>query len=135
MKISKISKNTIKWLIAIFYVSALFVQLLVVLKIIPYSWVNGGNSESYESQVMQSLISLVIITVLFVFMCRLARQDGKLKKWKLQALYIITIFWLVGLFMQIAGTEFERYFLSLILLLGVVSHGILAWQTRTIISP
>ena len=135
MKISKISKNTIKWLIAIFYVSAQFVQLLVVLKVIPYNWVNGGNSESYESQVVQSLISLVIITVLFVFMCRLARQDGKLKKWKLQALYIITIFWLVGLFMQIAGTEFERYFLSLILLLGVVSHGILAWQIRTTISP
>jgi len=134
MKINNISTNTVKWLIAIFYISALSVQLLVVLKVIPYDWVNGGMSESYESQLMQSLVSLVIISALFVFVWNLARQNGKVKRWKLRALYIITILWLLGLFMQIAGTEFERYFLSLSLLLGVVSHGILAWRTRSIIS-
>jgi len=126
--------NTIRWLIATFYISALSVQLLVVLKVIPYDWVNGGMSESYESQLVQSLVSLVVISVLFVFVWKLARQNGKVKRWKLRALYIITILWLLGLFMQIAGTEFERYFLSLSLLLGVVSHGILAWRTRSIIS-
>jgi len=134
MKISNISMNTIRWLIATFYISALSVQLLVVLKVIPYDWVNGGMSESYESQLVQSLVSLVVISVLFVFVWKLARQNGKVKRWKLRALYIITILWLLGLFMQIAGTEFERYFLSLSLLLGVVSHGILAWRTRSIIS-
>jgi len=134
MKISNISMSTIRWLIAAFYISALSVQLLVVLKVIPYDWVNGGMSESYESQLVQSLVSLVIISVLFVFVWKLARQNGKVKRWKLRALYIITILWLLGLFMQIAGTEFERYFLSLSLLLGVVSHGILAWRTRSIIS-
>jgi len=133
MKINNISTNTVKWLIAIFYISALSVQLLVVLKVIPYDWVNGGMSESYESQLMQSLVSLVIISALFVFVWNLARQNGKVKRWKLRALYIITILWLLGLFMQIAGTEFERYFLSLSLLLGVVSHGILAWRTRSIV--
>ena len=134
MKLNNISTNTIKWLIAIFYISALSVQLLVVLKVIPYNWVNGGMSESYESQLVQSLMSLVIISALFVFVWKLARQNGKVKKWKLRALYIITILWLLGLFMQIAGTEFERYFLSLSLLLGVVSHGILAWRIRSVIS-
>ncbi len=58
-------------------------------------------------------------------------QNSKVKKWKLQAVYLITVFWLVGLFMQIVGTGFERYFLSLIILLGVVCYGILAWQTRS----
>jgi phosphoglycerol transferase MdoB-like AlkP superfamily enzyme len=135
MKMNKISINKIKWLIAIFYVSALFVQLLVVLKVIPYDWVNGGMSESYESQLVQSLISLVIISVLFVFVWRLAHQNSTVKKWELRALYIITFFWLLGLFMQIAGTEFERYFLSLSLLLGVVSHGVLVSRTRCTISP
>lgn len=134
MKLNNISTNTIKWLIALFYISALSVQLLVVLKVIPYNWVNGGMSESYESQLVQSLMSLVIISALFVFVWNLARQNGKVKKWKLRALYIITILWLLGFFMQIAGTEFERYFLSLSLLLGVVSHGILAWRIRSVIS-
>ena len=135
MKINNISTNTIKWLIAIFYVSALFVQVLVVLKVIPYDWVNGGMSKSYESQLIQSLFSIVIISVLFIFVWRFARQNSKVKKWKLRALYIITLFWLLGFFLQIAGTEFERYFLSLSLLLGFVSHGLLVWRTRITMSP
>jgi membrane-associated HD superfamily phosphohydrolase len=135
MKINNISINTIKWLIAIFYVSALLVQLLVVLKVIPYNWVNGGMSESYQAQLVQSLISLVIISTLFVFVWSLAHQNGKVKRWKLRALYIITILWLLGLFMQIAGTEFERDVLSLSLLLGVMSHGTLVLRIRSAISP
>lgn len=89
---NNISAITIKWLIAIFYVSALFVQLLVLLKVIPYDWVNGGMSESYKSQSIQSLISIVIISALFIFVWKLACQNGKVKKWKLRAIYIITFF-------------------------------------------
>ena len=135
MTIKDVSTNTIKQLIVIFYVSALLVQLLVVAKVVPYNWVNGGMSKSYEVQLVQSLMSLVIISVLFIFVLGLASQNGKVKQWKLRALYTITFFWLLGLFLQIAGTEFERYVLSLSLLLGVISHGMLAWRTRLSMSP
>jgi hypothetical protein len=135
MTIKDVSTNTIKQLIVIFYVSALLVQVLVVVKVIPYDWVNGGMSKSYEVQLVQSLMSLVIISVLFIFVLGLASQNGKVKQWKLRALYTITFFWLLGLFLQIAGTEFERYVLSLSLLLGVISHGMLAWRTRLSMSP
>jgi hypothetical protein len=135
MKIKNLSIYTLKWLIAVFYISALSVQLLVVLKVIPYDWVNGGMSASYESQLGQSLISIVIILILFIFVRKLVSHKGHVKKWKLRALYIISFFWLVGFIMQLAGAEFERYFLSLFLLLGVISHGILVLRVRSTLSP
>lgn len=134
MKIKNISTNTLRWLIAIFYVSALIIQLLVVLKAIPYDWVNGGMSQSYESQLVQSLVSLVIISLLFTFVWKLVHESDKVKKWKLRVLNLITLFWLIGFFMQLAGTDFERYLLSLCLALGVVSHGILILRIRTTVS-
>ena len=134
MKLSNTSVRVLKRLIATFYVSALVVQLLVVLKVIPFDWVNGGMSKTYEIQLVQSLVSLVIISALFRFVWRLLCQDGNVKKWKLRALYAITAFWFLGLLMQIAGTEFERYFLSFSLLLGVVSHGILVSRIRSTIN-
>ncbi|MFO0862190.1 MAG: hypothetical protein U0516_00490 [Candidatus Saccharibacteria bacterium] len=134
MNIKNVSINTLKWLIAIFYISALSVQFLVLLKVIPYYWVNGGKSASYESQLVQSLISIVIIFILYIFVWKLLYQKGLIKKWKLRALYVITFFWLLGFLMQLAGTEFERYFLSLFLLLGVVSHGMLVLRARSIVS-
>jgi len=126
----KTSNTLIKSLVVIFYTSAIVVQLLVILKVIPYDWVNGGMSKSYEIQAIQSIISLVIIIGLLVFVLKIIKQGTLINNWKLKILYLITFFWLLGLVMQLAGTTFERYFLSFVLLLGVASHALLIRQIK-----
>lgn len=114
--------NIIKPLIIIFYTSALIIQILVILKAIPFSWVNGGISKDYEAQVMQSLISIVVIAVIFNFVIKALNMHGVVSGLRFKALYGITVFWTLGFIMQLAGTFFERYVLSIVLLLGVLSH-------------
>ena len=130
MKTQPPSNNLINALVTVFYTSAIAVQLLVILKVIPYTWVNGGMSDSYEAQAVQSAISLVIIIALCIFVRSIVKQGTAIKKWKLIALYVITFLWVLGLLMQIAGTEFERFVLSFMLLIGVVSHVLLVRKVR-----
>lgn len=112
-------------LVLAFYTAALVTQILVIFKIIPYQWVNGGMSVSYDSQVVQSVVSIVMTLLLFVFVMRMVSLKGCLKVWQRRSLYVITAWWTLGL-LQLIGTPFERYVMSLVLLLGVVGHVILA---------
>jgi hypothetical protein len=129
MQVMKAPKSFIGPMIITFYASAIAVQLLVILKIIPFNWVNGGMSKSYEVQAVQSSISLVALAGLFVFVSKMVKRGASSRK--LTILYVITLFLLVGLTMQLLGTTFERYCLSLLLLLGVISHGLLIRHIRS----
>lgn len=125
MKRIAINKSVASLLISIFYGLAAAVQLLVILKVIPYKWVNGGMSGSYETQAIQSAVSIVIIVALYIFVRKIEKMGVAINKRTLWALYVITLFWTLGLFMQMFGTAFERLFLSPLLLLGVISHALL----------
>jgi hypothetical protein len=126
----KTPKDLIRKLITTFYSLGIAVHLLVIIKVIPYTWVNGGVSESYENQLTQSVTSIVIIAILFGFTRRIASRDAVPKRWQYGALYVIVAFWLIGFIMQILGTSFERYIMSVILLLGVASHILLIRNIR-----
>ena len=108
--------------------SDLMVQLLVLMKVIPYNWVNGGASDSYEAQAIQSIFSLMILSIIFVYVAADSKPQTNPMRQKI--LYAITLFWIVGLVMQLLGTTFERYFLSPVLLLAVVAHGLLVQSLK-----
>ena len=74
---------------------------------------------------VQSAVSIVIIVALYIFVRKIEKMGVAINKRTLWALYVITLFWTLGLFMQIFGTAFERLFLSPLLLLGVISHALL----------
>jgi phosphoglycerol transferase MdoB-like AlkP superfamily enzyme len=112
-------------LVLIFYAAALVVQILVIGKIIPYQWVNGGMSVSYEAQAAQSVVSIVITSLLFLFVWRVAGLAARPKAWRRRVLYAVTAFWVLGLLMQLVGTPFERYVMSCVLLVGVGGHVLL----------
>lgn len=116
----KVKKIT--FLILTFYLISVAVHLLVILKVIPYYWINGGLSESYESQTKISILSMVVIIGLGIFCWKLIKTRKSPSNFQMIFLYIITFFWVISLIMQLAGTNFERYFMSLVLLLGIVSH-------------
>ena len=109
--------------IVVFYICALLAQTLTILKVIPYKWVNGGMSTSYRAQAMQSAVSIIIFSVIYLFALRPLLGPGKvLTKNRRLSLYFLIAFWSLGFILQIIGTNFERYFLSLLLLYGLVVH-------------
>jgi hypothetical protein len=115
-------------LVLAFYTAALVTQILVICKIIPYQWVNGGMSVSYDVQAVQSVVSIAITLLLFVFVMRMVSLKGCLKVWQRRSLYVITAWWTLGLLLQLIGTPFERYVMSPVLLVGVVGHLIITRQ-------
>ncbi len=62
----RISLKTAVWMSVVFYFLAITVQTLVITKIIPYNWVNGGFSESYDAQLALSINSIVLLVVMFL---------------------------------------------------------------------
>jgi len=123
------SKNLIRLMIASFYGAGVLVHLLVVAQVIPYSWVNGGLSPSYEAQAIQSGVSIVVLGVLGMVVWGISKRT-QLRTWQKRLLYALVAFWILGFVMQLLGTPFERYVMSVALFVGVISHVRLA-QSRT----
>ena len=130
-KLYKISLPTAVWMSVIFYSLAITIQTLVITRVIPYNWVNGGFSESYDAQLALSINSIVLLVVMFV----LTLIAGKVIKTKLKKTitiicWIMSAYWLIGLIMQLIGTPFERFIISWTILLGLVSSLRLAIEKR-----
>lgn len=119
------TKKSIGLMFALFYGSGLLVHLLVVAKVIPYSWINGGMSPSYEAQAIQSAVSFAVIAALGVLVWGITKRN-RLRTWQKVLLYALAAFWSLGFVMQLLGTPFERYVMSPLLLVGVASHLFLA---------
>lgn len=109
-------------LLPAFYIATMATHALVIGKIIPYQWVNGGMSTSYQAQAIQSSISLVVIALLALFIWNMRNQRTKLSIWQNRFLYVITGLWIIGFMLQLLGTPFERYILSVVMLIGIVGH-------------
>ncbi len=112
-------------LIYVFYSLSISIHLLVLIKVIPYDWVSGGQSESYQVQAVQSGISIIVLLCLALLCRKIAATKPASVKWQVITLYALTVFWSIGLLMQLLGTNFERYAMSPVLLLGVISHFVL----------
>jgi fumarate reductase subunit D len=117
-------------MIAIFYAIAAAIHVLIIAKLIPYQWVNGGMSKLYSAQLAQSITSLIIISLLFLFVWKTLHHQGALRAWQRRMLYVVTAFWAIGLIMQLLGTTFERAFMSPVLIFGILSHILLIKSTR-----
>lgn len=116
-------------LLLAFYALAVLTHLLVILRVIPWEWVNGGRSESYTAQAAQSGMSAVVLVVLFAFVWRIVTRAraSRLQWWLLLGIVVVLA---LGTVLQLLGTRFEREFLSFVLLTGVVGHALLAADLR-----
>lgn len=108
-------------LAALFYAVGIVVHALVICKVIPFTWVNGGMSPSYEVQALQSGVSIVALGVLGLIVWGISKRK-QLRTWQKILLYVLVAFWSLGFVMQLLGTPFERYVMSVALLAGVISH-------------
>ena len=105
----------------IFYSLTILIHFLIISKIIPFTWVNGGGSESFAEQLPISVINIVISIIGVVFTLIV----GSIKQYKRGITVICWFFvvlWSFGFIQQLFGTPFEKMVVSLVLLIGVISN-------------
>lgn len=114
--------KTLKPLISAYYVATIFVHVLVIAKVVPYNWVNGGLSKNYEAQAIQSIVSIVLLSLMLIFALNVLRTIATMQAWKRRLFYALTAFTVVSLVMQLLGTNFEGFVMAPLVLAGLVLH-------------
>ncbi len=107
----------------IFYSLTILIHFLIISKSIPFKWVNGGRSESFDEQLPISVINIVISIIGVVFTLIV----GRIKLYKyIRGITVIcwffVVLWSFGFIQQLFGTPFEKMVCSLVLLIGVISN-------------
>lgn len=121
--IRKMHVKTAYQLGGIFYLLTIFIHLLVISEILPFTWVNGGRSESFSDQLSISIISMIItISVGIVLLILVKKSRNTPNKFLSIVCWCLVIFYLLGFIQQLLGTPFEKFICSIILLIGILSH-------------
>ncbi|RDU38633.1 hypothetical protein DRW41_03470 [Neobacillus piezotolerans] len=107
----------------IFYSLTILIHFLIISKSIPFTWVNGGRSESFGEQLQISVINIVISIIGVVFTLIVGRiKLYKYKRGITVICWFFVVLWSFGFIQQLFGTPFEKMVCSLVLLLGVISN-------------
>ncbi|MFJ7824813.1 hypothetical protein [Psychrobacillus sp. NPDC096623] len=113
----------------IFYSLTILIHVLIISGIIPFTWVNGGRSESFATQLPISIISIFISVIGGVFTLIVGRNI-LYKRGITVICWLFVVLWSFGFIQQLLGTPFEKMFCSLILFLGVISNLRMAIEKR-----
>lgn len=115
----------------IFYSLTILIHLLIISGIIPFTWVNGGRSESFATQLPLSLISTVISIIGGVFTLTVGSDIlNKHKRGITIICWFFVVLWSFGFIQQLFGTPFEKMVCSFILFLGIISNLRMAIEKR-----
>lgn len=131
-KLRKMDLKTAVFMGIIFYSLTISIHLLIIIGIIPFTWVNGGRSESFASQLPISIINTVISIIGGIFTLFVSRNIlNKYQKAITNICWFFVVLWSVGFIQQLFGTPFEKMVCSFILLLGVISNLRMAIEKKT----
>ena len=107
----------------IFYSLTILIHFLIISKSIPFTWVNGGRSESFAEQLPISVINIVISIIGVVFTLIVGRiKLYKYKRGITVICWFFVVLWSFGFIQQWFGTPFEKMVCSLVLFIGVISN-------------
>ena len=107
----------------VFYSMTILIHFLIISKSIPFTWVNGGRSESFAEQLPISVINIVISIIGVVFTLIVDRiKLYKYKRGITVICWFFVVLWSFGFIQQLFGTPFEKMVCSLVLLIGVISN-------------
>ncbi|MGX4599106.1 hypothetical protein [Faecalimicrobium sp. JNUCC 81] len=117
--IKGISVEVAGYLAVTMLVLIIIVHGLIILKILPYTWINGGKSTSYESQRKQSILGIIVLTISIVLLLVASEIitvsiPSILFSIVHIVLWIMVILLVVSIIMQLLGTYFEKYVMSII---------------------
>ena len=115
----------------IFYSLTISIHTLIIIGIIPFSWVNGGRSESFATQLPISIINIIISIIGGVFTLIFGRNILYTYKRGITIIcWLFVVLWSFGFIQQLFGTPFEKMVCSLLLFLGVISNLRMAIEKR-----
>ncbi len=127
----RINMKTAVFMGICFYSLTILIQVLIISGIIPFTWVNGGRSESIATQLPISIINTIISIIGGVFTLIVGGNIlYKYKRGITVICWFFVVLWSFGFIQQLLGTPFEKMFCSLILLLGVISNLRMAIEKR-----
>jgi hypothetical protein len=130
-KLRKINMKTALFMGICFYSLTFLIQVLIISGIIPITWVNGGRSESFATQLPISIINIIISIIGGVFTLIVGGKIFlKYKRGITIICWFFVVLWSFGFIQQLLGTPFEKMVMSLLLLLGVISTLRMAIEKR-----
>jgi hypothetical protein len=130
-KLRKVNLKTAVLMGIYFYSLTMLLHVLIISGVIPFTWVNGGRSDSYDTQLPISIINIIICIVGGVFTLIVGGNTlYKFKKVRTVICWFFVLLWSFGFFQQLLGTPFEKLVCSLLLLLGVISNLRMAIEKR-----
>ena len=131
----KINMKSAVFMAICFYSLTITIHVLIITGLIPFTWVNGGRSESISAQLPISIINIVI-SIFGGFFTLIAGGNirTKYKRAITVICWIFVVLWSFGFIQQLLGTPFEKMVMSLILLLGVISNMRMAIEKRSAIN-
>ncbi|MCM3634837.1 hypothetical protein [Paenibacillus camelliae] len=130
-KLRKINMRTAVFMGIIFYSLTILIHILIISKSIPFTWVNGGRSESFAEQLPISIVNFVISIIGVVFTLIVGRiKRYKYKRGITVICWFFVVLWSLGFIQQLFGTPFEKMVCSLVLLIGVISNLRMAIEKR-----
>lgn len=113
----------------------IIVHILIITQIMPYTWINGGRSVSFELA-RQTSSSAIYITIFNIIIALIASRIIPLKMNKFWSIFL-TVFLvatlplgLVGIVEQFLGTMFEKCFMSIVAIIGFLSDTRIAVEKR-----
>lgn len=106
-----------------FYILSIAVHILVIYKLLPFNWINGGRSESFEKQKQVSVSSsfILLVGLALILLSQLIPSIRTTLFFSI-LFFVLTALWTFSLVLQLLGTKFERYGMSVIVLMGILSH-------------
>jgi len=104
----------------------IIVHVLIITQIMPYTWVNGGRSVSFELA-RQTSLSSIYMTIFNIIIALIASKIIPLKMNKFWSKFL-TVFLvatlplgLMGVVQQFLGTMFEKCCMSIVAIIGFLS--------------
>src|SRR4051812_23267798 len=80
-----------------FYSLTILIHVLIISGIIPFTWINGGRSESYANQLPISIINMIIAIIGCVFTLNVSRnRQYKFKKLITVICWFFVVLWSFG---------------------------------------
>jgi hypothetical protein len=130
-KLRRMNLKTAIFMGICFYSLTILIHILIISGIIPLTWVNGGRSESFATQLPISIINIIISIIGGVFTLLVGGTIlNKYKRGITVLLWFFVVLWSIGFIQQLLGTPFEKMVCSFILLLGIISNLRMAIEKR-----
>lgn len=109
------------------------VELLVLIKVLPYKIIGGGQLESYGKAAM--LAGFSIFVQVFLMYCIMVETNiisqKKFKKIAYVVLRVFSVYFLINIVMNLMGkTWFEKIFCSIICLVQIVCFVVICRRQR-----